>query len=106
MVEAAWYGQLQALYVVGANALVHFGNPGDGRGKLDLLIVQEMFLTETAKAADIVLPAASAYEKNGTVRSTSGEIQILRKAAEVMGQRSDFDLLRMLSHQQIGRAHV
>src|SRR5437016_5514312 len=99
MVEAARSGQLQALYVVGANPLVHFGNPGDGRGKLDLLIVQEMFLTETAKAADIVLPAASAYEKDGTVTNTSGEIQILRKAAEVMGPRSDFDLLRILSHQ-------
>src|SRR6201981_1489212 len=99
MVEAARSGQLQALYVVGANPLVHFGNPGDGRGQLDLLIVQEIFLTKTAKAADIVLPAASAYEKDGTVTNTSGEIQILRKAAEVMGTRSDFDLLRILSHQ-------
>src|SRR2546430_12685470 len=45
------------------------------------------------------LPAASAYEKDGTVTNTSGEIQILRKAAEVMGPRSDFDLLRILSHQ-------
>ena len=99
MVEAARSGQLKALYVVGANPLVHFGNPADGRGKLDLLVVQEMFLTETAKAADIVLPAVSAYEKDGTVTNTSGEIQVLRKAAEVMGPRSDFDLLRILSHQ-------
>jgi NADH-quinone oxidoreductase subunit G len=99
MVEAARSGQLKALYVVGANPLRQFGTPGDGRGTLDLLIVQEMFLTETAKAADIVLPAASAYEKDGTVTNTSGEIQILRKAAEVMGPRSDFDLLRILSHQ-------
>ena len=99
MVEAARSGQLKALYVVGANPLVHFGKHGDGRGNLDLLIVQEMFLTETAKAADIVLPAVSAYEKDGTVTNTSGEIQILRKAAEVMGPRSDFDLLRILSHQ-------
>jgi NADH-quinone oxidoreductase subunit G len=84
---------------VGANPLRQFRTPVDGRGTLDLLIVQEMFLTETAKAADIVLPAASAYEKDGTVTNTSGEIQILRKAAEVMGPRSDFDLLRILSHQ-------
>src|SRR5207237_1327732 len=67
MVEAAQSGKLKALYVVGANPLVHFGKPGEGRGKLELLIVQEMFLTETAKAGDIVLPAASAYEKDGTV---------------------------------------
>ena len=99
MVEAAQAGNLKALYVVGANPLAHFGKSGAGRGKLELLIVQEMFLTETAKAADIVLPAASAYEKDGTVTNTSGEIQLLRKAAEVMGPRSDFDLLRILSHQ-------
>ncbi len=99
MVEAAQAGKLKALYVVGANPLAHFGTPVQGRGKLELLIVHEMFLTETAKAADIVFPAASAYEKDGTVTNTSGEIQLLRKAVDVMGPRSDFDLLRILSHQ-------
>jgi NADH-quinone oxidoreductase subunit G len=99
MVDAAQAGKLGALYVVGANPLAHFGTLGYGRGLLELLIVHELFLTETAKVADIVLPAASAYEKDGTVTSTSGEIQLLRKAAEVMGPRSDFELLRILSHQ-------
>ncbi len=99
MAEAAQAGKLKALYVVGANPLAHFGTLGFGRGKLELLIVHEMFLTETAKAADIVFPAVSAYEKDGTVTNTSGEIQLLRKGAEVMGPRSDFDLLRILSHQ-------
>ncbi len=99
MVDAAQNGKLKALYVMGANPLSHFGTLGFGRGKLDLLIVHEMFLTDTAKIADIVFPAASAYEKEGTVTNTSGEIQLLHKAAEVMGPRSDFDLLRILSHQ-------
>jgi NADH-quinone oxidoreductase subunit G len=99
MAEAAQNGKLKALYVMGANPLLHFGTLGFGRGKLELLIVHEMFLTETAKLADIVFPAASAYEKEGTVTNTSGEIQLLHKAAEVMGPRSDFDLLRILSHQ-------
>jgi NADH-quinone oxidoreductase subunit G len=99
MVEAAQSGKLQALYVVGANPLKHFGKSGAGRGKLSLLIVHEMFLTETAQQADIVFPAACAYEKDGTVTNTSGEVQLLRKAGEVMGTRSDFDLLRILSHQ-------
>jgi NADH-quinone oxidoreductase subunit G len=84
---------------MGANPLAHFGMLGFGRDKLDLLIVHEMFLTETAKVADIVFPAASGYEKDGTVTNTSGEIQMLHKGAEVMGPRSDFDLLRILSHQ-------
>jgi NADH-quinone oxidoreductase subunit G len=99
MVEAAQNGKLKALYVMGANPLAHFGTLGFGRGKLELLIVHEMFLTETAKLADIVFPAASAYEKDGSVTNTSGDIQLLHKAAEVMGPRSDFDLLRILSHQ-------
>jgi NADH-quinone oxidoreductase subunit G len=99
MVDAAQAGKLQALYVMGANPFKHFGKAGVGRGKLSLLIAHEMFLTETAQQADIVFPAASAYEKDGTVTNTSGEVQLLRKAGEVMGTRSDFDLLRILSHQ-------
>jgi NADH-quinone oxidoreductase subunit G len=99
MVEAAQNGKLKALYVVGANPLAHFGTLGYGRGRTGLLIVHELFMTETAKQADIIFPAASAYEKNGTVTNTSGEVQLLHKAAEVMGPRTDFDLLRILSHQ-------
>ena len=99
MIEAAQSGKLKALYVVGANPLAHFGTLGYGRGKAELLIVHELFMTETAKQADIVFPAASAYEKDGTVTNTSGEVQLLHKAAEVMGPRTDFDLLRILSHQ-------
>ncbi|MHB8609308.1 MAG: NADH-quinone oxidoreductase subunit NuoG [Candidatus Acidiferrales bacterium] len=99
MVDAAQNGKLKALYVMGANPLAYFGTLGSGRGKLELLIVHEMFLTETAKLADIVFPATSAYEKEGSVTNTAGEIQLLHKAAEVMGPRSDFDLLRILSHQ-------
>jgi len=99
MVEAAQAGKLNALYVVGANPLAHYGTLGFGRGKLQLLIVHEMFLTETALQADIVFPAASAYEKDGSVTNTSGEVQLLRKAGEVMGARTDFDLLRIISHQ-------
>jgi NADH-quinone oxidoreductase subunit G len=100
MLAAAAQGQLRALYVVGANPVKTFGvSAGDRLGKLDLLIVQDLFLTETAKLADIVLPAASAYEKNGTMTNTSGEVQLVRKGGDVMGVRSDFDILRILSHQ-------
>ncbi|MGB8323951.1 MAG: NADH-quinone oxidoreductase subunit NuoG, partial [Candidatus Acidiferrum sp.] len=99
MVEAAQNGKLKALYVMGANPFKRFGKTGANRGKLELLIVHEMFLTETAQQADIVFPAASAYEKDGSVTNTAGEMQLLRKGAEVMGTRTDFDLLRILSHQ-------
>src|SRR6266581_66534 len=73
MLEAAMLGQLKALYVVGANPFKSFVAPGKtpSRGKLDLLIAHELFLTETAQQADIVFPAASAYEKDGTVTNTA-----------------------------------
>src|SRR5438552_18769575 len=96
MVEAAQAGKLKALYVVGANPLAHFGTLGYGRGQLELLIVHEMFVTETAKVADIVFPAASAYEKDGTVTNASGEVQMLHKGAQVMGPGADVDLPRIL----------
>ena len=99
MLEAALAGKIKALYIVGANPLKTFGlAPGDRLGGLELLVVHEMFLTETAARADIVLPAACAYEKDGTVTNTAGEVQLLRKAADVMGPRTDFDILRILSH--------
>jgi NADH-quinone oxidoreductase subunit G len=100
MLAAAAKGKLQALYVVGANPVKTFGvDAKDRLGKLELLVVQDLFLTETAKLADIVLPAASAYEKNGTMTNTAGEVQLVRKGGDVMGTRSDFDILRILSHQ-------
>jgi NADH-quinone oxidoreductase subunit G len=99
MVEAAQAGKLSGLYVVGANPLAHYGTLGFGRGKVQLMIVHDLFLTETSLQADIVFPAASAYEKDGSVTNTAGEIQLLHKAAEVMGARTDFDLLRIVSHQ-------
>jgi NADH-quinone oxidoreductase subunit G len=98
-VQAAQNGKLKGLYVVGANPFEHFGKVGASRGGLQFLVVHEMFLTETAQQADVVFPAASAYEKDGSVTNTAGEIQLLHKAAEIMGPRSDFDLLRILSHQ-------
>jgi len=100
MLAAAAKGELRALYVVGANPVKTFGISSTGRlGKLDLLIVQDLFLTETAQLADIVLPAAAAYEKNGTMTNSAGEVQLVRKGGDVMGTRSDFDILRILSYQ-------
>jgi NADH-quinone oxidoreductase subunit G len=99
MIEAAASGKLKALYVVGANPVKTFGVAPEKLRSLELLVVHELFLTETAAQAHVVLPAASAYEKDGTVTSTSGEVQTLRRALETMGSRTDFDLLRILSHQ-------
>src|SRR5438093_7403768 len=52
-----------------------------------------MFLTETAIMADVVLPAANAYEKSGTFTNTCGDLQIVKKAGEVTATKSDFEMI-------------
>jgi NADH-quinone oxidoreductase subunit G len=100
MMEAAAAGKLKALYVVGANPVKTFGvAKADRIAGLELLVVHDMFLTETAQRADIVLPAASTYEKDGTLTNTAGEVQMTHRAIDPQGPRSDYDLLRILSHQ-------
>jgi NADH-quinone oxidoreductase subunit G len=100
MLDAAASGRLKALYVVGANPAKKTNFIGSKRmGKLDLLIVQDLYLSETARLADIILPALSGFEKNGTMTNTAGEVQLVRPGADFMGARSDFDILRILSFQ-------
>ncbi len=100
MMEAALAGQLKALYVVGANPLKTFHvAQRDRLAGLALLVVHDMFLSETAQRADIVLPAASTYEKEGSLTNTAGEVQLTHRAIDPQGPRSDFDLIRILSHQ-------
>ena len=52
-----------------------------------------MFLTETATIADVVLPAANAYEKSGTFTNTCGDLQLVKKAGEVTGTKTDFEMI-------------
>jgi NADH-quinone oxidoreductase subunit G len=57
------------------------------------MVVQDMFLTETAVMADVVLPAANAYEKSGTFTNTCGDLQLVKKAGEVTGTKADFEMM-------------
>ena len=91
---------LSALWVVGANPL-----KGGLERKAGFLVVQDMFLTETALQADVVLPAASAYEKNGTVTNTSGEVQRLTRAINTMGAKTDLEIMGFLA-REMGAAAV
>jgi NADH-quinone oxidoreductase subunit G len=100
MMDAALAGKLKTLYVVGANPVKTFSVAvPDKLGRLELLVVHDMFLTETAQRADVVFPAASSYEKDGTLTNTAGEVQMTHRAIDPQGPRSDFDLIRILSHQ-------
>lgn len=92
MVEAAKAGQLKALYVVGANPVARFNIDPFAFSK-SFVVMQDMFLTETALIADVVLPAANAYEKSGTFTNTCGSLQLLRKAGEITGTKPDFEII-------------
>jgi NADH-quinone oxidoreductase subunit G len=92
MVEAAKAGKLKALYVVGSNPVGRLGiDPFTFSNSF--VAVQEMFLTETATIADVVLPAANAYEKSGTFANTCGDLQLVKKAGEVTGTKPDFEMI-------------
>jgi NADH-quinone oxidoreductase subunit G len=92
MVEQAKAGQLKALYVVGANPVEQFGIDPFAFSQ-SFVVVQDMFLTETAVIADVVLPAANAYEKSGTFTNTCGDLQLNKKAGEVTGTKSDYEMI-------------
>src|SRR5215831_17450063 len=92
MMLAAKGGKLAALYVVGSNPVVDY-NFDPAALQNTFVVVQELFLTETAMLAEVVLPAASAYEKSGTFTNTSGDLQLLKKAGDISGIKSDFEII-------------
>lgn len=92
MLDAAKGGSLKALYVIGANPVGRL-DIGPATLKNTFVVVQDMFLTETAAVADVVLPAANAYEKAGTFTNTCGDIQILKMAGEVSTTKPDFEMI-------------
>ena len=92
MVEAATAGKLKALYVVGSNPIGRLGVDPFVFSK-SFVVVQDMFLTETANLADVVLPAANAYEKTGTYTNTCGDLQLVKKAGEVTNTKPDFEMI-------------
>ncbi len=96
MLEATRSGKLGALLVVGANPLAD-ETLGAANAKDTFLIVLDLFLTETAAQADVVFPAASLYEKTGTVTNTFGDVQLVKKAADRPGVRTDFEILVRLA---------
>jgi NADH-quinone oxidoreductase subunit G len=85
--------ELDVLWVIGANPLENAAR------KAGFLVVQDLFLTETARQADVVLPAACAYEKNGTVTSGTGEVQRLTRAINTMGAKPDLEIMGFLARE-------
>jgi NADH-quinone oxidoreductase subunit G len=103
MFAAAGDGRLSALYIVGANPVLRYGvDPASLRQTF--VVVQEMFMTETAVVADVVLPAANLYEKSGSVTNHYGDLQQVNKAGDRAGVRSDFEMMVRIADKM--GAHV
>ena len=97
MLNAACEGRIKALYVMGENPVLSDPNSNhtlQALEALDFLVVQDIFLTETAEYADVVLPSACFAEKDGTFTNTERRVQRVRKAVEPPGQaRPDWEIL-------------
>jgi formate dehydrogenase major subunit len=95
--HAASRGDLKAMYVMGENPFLSDPNVAHAREafcRLDFLVVQDIFLTETAEVADVVLPATSYFEKTGTYTNTDRRVQVGRTALRPPGEaRLDWEIL-------------
>jgi NADH-quinone oxidoreductase subunit G len=96
MFAAAASGELGALLIAGSNPVATIGTDPAAL-KNTFVIVADLFLTETAALADVVFPAASLYEKTGTVTNTYGDVQLARKAADRAGVKPEFEILVRLA---------
>ncbi len=97
IMAAAGSGKIKALYVMGENPLLSdpdLQHVKKELQKLDLMIAQDIFLTETAQMADVVLPACAFAEKEGTFTNTERRVQRVRKALEPPGEaRADWEII-------------
>ena len=97
MINAADEGTLKALYVMGENPMLSdpdVNHVAKALKKLDFLVVQDIFLSETAALADVVLPAAAFAEKDGTFTNTERRVQRVRKGLDAPGDaRGDWEIL-------------
>lgn len=101
IMEAAAQGRIAGLYIMGADVLSHFPHrqlAEEALDKVDFLVVQDLFLTETTKKADVVLPAQGFAEKDGTFTNLERRVQRLRRAVPAPeGTKSDGEIILALA---------
>jgi formate dehydrogenase alpha subunit len=97
MMNAAHEGKIKAIYVMGENPMMSdpdVSHVKEALANLELLVVQDIFLSETAELADVVLPAASFAEKEGSLTNSERRVQLWRKAIEPVGEsRPDWEII-------------
>lgn len=103
MMDAAAGGEVRAMYIVGENPMLSDPNlrhAGEALEKLDFLVVQDIFLTETALLADVVLPSASFAEKEGTFTNTDRRVQRVRTVVSPPGEaKPDSEIVAEISRR-------
>jgi len=103
MFNAVHEGRLNAMYIMGENPTMSEPDADHARtalAMLDFLVVQDLFLTGTAEFADVVLPAASFAEKDGTFTNTERRVQLVRKAIDPPGDaRVDWEIIADISRR-------
>ncbi len=103
IMDAAHKGEVRGIYIMGENPAMSDPNLNHVREALDkveFLVVQDIFLTETAKYADVVLPGVSFAEKDGTFTNTERRVQRVRKAIEPKGNRmQDWKIIEEILHR-------
>ncbi len=97
IMEGAHKGTLKGLYIMGENPMLSdpdLAHVEASLKNLDFLVVQDIFLTETARMADVVLPSACFVEKDGTFSNTERRVQLIRKALDPPGQaKADWEII-------------
>jgi formate dehydrogenase alpha subunit len=101
MLKAATSGELKAMFIMGENPMVSdadIQHVEKALESLDFLVVQDIFMSETARLADVVLPGVSFAEKDGTFTNTERKVKLVRKAIEPIGMsRQDWEIICDLS---------
>lgn len=96
IMDAAHHGDLKGLYILGENPMLSdpdINHVQKALESLEFLVVQDLFLTETAMLADVVLPGASFAEKDGTFSNTERRVQRVRKAIEPIPGKADWEVI-------------
>ena len=103
MIDAILAGKLQALYIKGEDTITSDSNAGyvgEALRKVEFLIVQDINFSATCEYADLVLPAATSLEKDGTFTNTERRIQRIYKALEPLGEsKADWEIIQLIANR-------
>ena len=103
IIDSALEGKVKAMYIMGENPMVSdpdLNHVEQGLKSLDLLVVQDIFPTETAKLAHVILPGASYAEKEGTYTGTDRRVQLSWKAIQPLGEsKPDWEIICELARE-------